>query len=45
MPVTLSTEQTEQRRWKLRPQFSGLADFDVLVAPDGAAERQAKHDH
>lgn len=32
MPVSLSTEQEEQRRWKLRQRFSRLKTFDQLVA-------------
>ncbi|MDP7641791.1 MAG: hypothetical protein QGI52_05005 [Alphaproteobacteria bacterium] len=32
MPVTLSTEQDEQRRWKLRPNQAKLTVYDQLVA-------------
>ena len=32
MNVNLATEQAEQRRWKLRPQFSDLTVWDQLVA-------------
>ncbi len=32
MRATLEVEQDEQRRWKLRPRFSGVTVFDTLVA-------------
>ena len=31
MATTLAVEQAEQRRWKLRPNYSDIALYDMLV--------------
>jgi len=46
MPVTLDTERAEQARWRLRPRWSWVKDFDELVEeeflpPDQLLARQS----
>ena len=42
MPVNLSTELDEQRRWKLRPQFSQMKVFYQLLANEFLADDERK---